>query len=354
MDRVGVGIVGCGKISPAYVNNLKKHFAHVTDVVACADVDPDRARSRADELGIPKACTVDELLADAAVELVVDLTNPGAHHPVSSRALLAGKHVFVEKPLATTRELARELMELAASKGLTLAGAVDTFMGAGISTCRRLVDEGAIGEVGTARAFISLPARSSGYLSVYGGPLYDLGPYYLTALLLLLGPVRRVTAFAELAGEDVDTASLLAFPFKTVATGAAALLHESGRLSTLHATVAAHAYHPHAEVFGHTGSLTLSDANSYGGTIVLRDGQGEREVPLDPGFAEQGRALGVAEQALSIRRHRQPLASGELCYHVLDVLHAVRDSALSGQAVELASACARPRPFDYRELAELG
>jgi predicted dehydrogenase len=352
MDPVRTGVVGCGKISPAYVNNLKEHFSHLVDVRACADVDLERAKSRAEELKIPRACSVPELMADASIELVVDLTNPAAHHPVSMAALRAGKHVFVEKPLATTRALARELLETARARGVTLAGAADTFLGAGLSTCRRLLGEGAIGELGTARAFISLAAKNPFYQAVYGGALYDIAPYYLIALIVLLGPVVRVTGFVRTSEAMFEKGHPLAFPFTTPMTGAAALVHESGLVSTLHATVEASSYYPHVEIFGSDATLRINDANGYGGTIVKRDAKNtETELSLDPGFAAAGRGLGVAEQALAIRQGRAPRASGELSYHVLDVQTAVQDSSEKGAAVAITSGL-RPLPFDFAELAK--
>lgn len=351
--KVRVGVVGCGKISPAYVNNLKRHFSHLCDVVGCADVDMDRARTQAAELGIAEVWTVDELIASPKVELVIDLTNPGAHHPVSHRALSAGKHVFVEKPMATTLELCHELVNQAEAKGVTLAGAVDTFLGAGLCTCRRLIDEGVLGVPGTAQALIGLPARTPQYLSLYGGPLYDMAPYYVTALVALLGPVRRVTGFVRLGQERPDTAAPISFPFETPVTAAATLELAGGLLATLHATGETCSYFPRVEIFGSNATLCLPDANAYGGPVLIRDKDGEREIPLDPGFAERGRALGVAEQARAIRTGALPRTHSRLLYHVSEVLHAIHDSSRQGKAVEIASTCERPAPFDYAELAAI-
>ncbi|MBD3239909.1 MAG: gfo/Idh/MocA family oxidoreductase [Chitinivibrionales bacterium] len=347
MQPVKTGIVGCGKICPAYVNNLKAHFAHLVDVVACADIDANTAKACADELGIPAACTTDELLARSDIELVVNLTNPGAHHPVSMRALEAGKHVFVEKPLATTLELASELVETAASAELTLAGAADTFLGAGLQTCRVLMDRGEIGEIGTAQALIALGFKSDRYLTVYGGPLFDMAPYYTTALVALLGPVVRVTGFVSVGPGERDTSSVLAFPFETPLTAAAVLEFRSGLIATLHASAEGCCYLPRVDIFGSDATLRLTDANSCSGTVVVRDReQNERTVALEKGFSEQGRGLGVAEQALAIREGRSPKADGRLGYHVLDILHAVRVSAKDGRAVRLESTCEQPGVFD--------
>lgn len=347
MVPVKTGIVGCGKICPAYVNNLKSHFSHLVDVVACADIDPRAAKTRADELGIAVACSTDELLGNGDIELVVNLTNPGAHHPISMQALEAGKHVFVEKPLATTLELARELVDRANAADLTLAGAADTFLGAGLQTCRRLMDRGEIGEAGTAQALITLPAKSDRYLTVYGGPLFDMAPYYTTALVALLGPVSRVTGFVKAGPGERDISSLLAFPFETPLTAAAVLEFRSGLVATLHASGEGCCYLPRVDIFGSDATLRLTDANSYGGTVIVRDQERtERTVELENGFAEQGRGLGVAEQALAIREGRSPRAEGRLIYHVLDILHAVRMSASTGQAIRVESTCEQPAPFD--------
>ncbi len=353
MEAVKTGIVGCGRICPAYVNNLKTHFAHLVDITACADIDADAAGARADEFGIPVACTPDELLGRTDIELVVNLTNPAAHHPVSVRALEAGKHVFVEKPLATTLELAKELVERAEGAKLTLAGAADTFLGAGLQTCRLVLDRGDIGVTGTAQALIGMGVRSERYQTIYGGPLFDMGPYYTTALVALFGAVSRVTGFVKLGAEEPGNASSLAFPFETPVTAAAVLEFGCGLIATLHASAEACCYLPRVDVFGSEATLRLTDANSYGGTVIVRDPQGaERSVGLEHGFGERGRGLGVADQALAIREQRAPRANGTLMYHVLDILHAVRLSAGTGEAVEVASTCERPVPLDGKALLQ--
>src|SRR5687767_9615435 len=191
MDPVGVGVIGCGNISGIYLQNLGA-FEGV-EVLACADLEPERAERAAREHGVPKACSVEELLADPAIRIVANLTVPSAHHEVGMAALKAGKSVYNEKPLAVEREHGRELVRLAKQQGLLLGCAPDTFLGAGLQTCLKLVDDGAIGEPIGANAFMLCHGHESWhpspefYYEQGGGPLFDMGPYYLTALMALMG-----------------------------------------------------------------------------------------------------------------------------------------------------------------------
>ena len=191
---VKVGIVGCGTISGIYLKNGA--IFDTIEVVACADIDMDRAKARAEEYGVPKACTVEELLADPEVEIVVNLTIPKAHAKRRWAAIEAGKSVYNEKPLAVEREEGRALLEMARAKGVLIGGAPDTFLGGGLQTCRKLIDDGWIGEPVAANAFMMSHGHESWhpdpdfYYQPGGGPMFDMGPYYLTALVALIGPIR--------------------------------------------------------------------------------------------------------------------------------------------------------------------
>ncbi len=195
-DPIRVGVVGCGTISAAYLRNMSAS-PHLR-VVACADQVLERAQARASEFRVPNACTTDELIASDEVELVVNLTVPLAHAEISVAALNAGKHVFTEKPLATTRDAGRRILDAAASGGRTVACAPDTFLGAGIQTCLRLMDHRELGEALAASAFMLNRGPENWhpdpgfFYQPGGGPLLDVGPYYVTTLVCLLGPVRRV------------------------------------------------------------------------------------------------------------------------------------------------------------------
>jgi predicted dehydrogenase len=194
--RTKIGIIGCGKISGIYLE-AGKHFNNL-EVVACADIDMARAKSQAEHYHIAKACSVEELLADPTISIVVNLTIPKVHASVGVASIKAGKSVYSEKPLAVTRAEAKELLELAKARGLRVGCAPDTFLGGGLQTCRKLIDEGAIGEpVAVSAAMLSHGHETwhpdpEFYYQPGGGPMFDMGPYYLTALISLLGPIKRV------------------------------------------------------------------------------------------------------------------------------------------------------------------
>jgi predicted dehydrogenase len=203
MKKVKVGIIGCGNISGIYLKNCTQTF-EILEVAACADLIHERAQAQAREYGVPKACSVEELLQDPKIEIVLNLTTPKAHYEVSKAALEAGKHVYVEKPLAVAREDGQAILELAKSKNLLVGCAPDTFLGAGLQTCRKLIDDGWIGEPVAATAFMTCHGHESWhpdpefYYEIGGGPMLDMGPYYLTALISLLGPVDRVTGSSRI------------------------------------------------------------------------------------------------------------------------------------------------------------
>ena len=201
-ETMTVGIVGCGNISDIYLQNCQR-FPGLA-LLACADAEPARAEAKAAEFGI-RALPVAELLADPAIEIVINLTPPAAHAAVNLAALEAGKHVYTEKPLAIGREEGRRTVELARARGLRVGSAPDTFLGAGLQTCRRLLDAGAIGVPVAATAFMAGHGPESWHPNPEffykrgAGPLFDVGPYYLTALISLLGPVARVTGAARIS-----------------------------------------------------------------------------------------------------------------------------------------------------------
>ena len=203
MKPVKAGIVGCGNICDIYFKMAKKFRS--LDVVACADLILDRARAKAAQHDVPKACTTEELLADPDIELVINLTVPKAHAEVGFAALQAGKSMHTEKPLAVTREDGLKMLALAEEKGLRLGAAPDTFMGAGLQTCRKLIDDGWIGRPVAATACMLCRGHEHWhpdpifYYQPGGGPMFDMGPYYLTALVSLLGPVRRVSGSTGIA-----------------------------------------------------------------------------------------------------------------------------------------------------------
>lgn len=350
-----VGIIGCGNISGIYLERSK--IFPCLKVVACADLDLERARARAAEYGIPRACPVDEMLADKSIDIILNLTVPKAHAAVALRALQAGKHVYNEKPLAVTRADARKMLALARKKGLRIGCAPDTFLGAGIQTGKQAIDAGRIGRPIGATAFMLCHGHESWhpspefYYEKGGGPMFDMGPYYLTALVALLGPVRRVTASA---GISFPQRTIASEPKKGKKITVETPTHIAGVLDFARGAIGTivtsfdvwHAQHgaPLIEIYGTEGTLVLPDPNGFGGPVWLRRaGASEwREVPLVKGFAENTRSLGLADMALGIAKHKPHRASGELAYHVLDIMQSFLDASRSGKHIILKSACAVP------------
>ena len=204
-NAVAIGVIGCGNISDAYFRSLPS-FPDVR-LAAASDLVMERAKAKAEQYGF-RAMTTEELLNDPEIRLVINLTTPEFHTAVNKRILMAGKHAYTEKPFGLDREAGREVLALAASKGLRTGGAPDTFLGGAHQTCRRLVDAGAIGKVVAGTAFMQCHGHESWhpnpafYYRRGGGPLFDMGPYYLTALVNLLGPVAEVAAFGGRAFDE--------------------------------------------------------------------------------------------------------------------------------------------------------
>lgn len=354
MDIVRIGIVGTGVISGAYLKSLKTLDG--VEVAACADIDLARAQAKAAEFGVAKACSVEELLADPEIDIVVNLTIPAAHAEVCLKALEAGKHVYVEKPLAVTREEGKRIVELAKSKGLRAGGAPDTFLGRGIRTCRRLIDEGAIGEPLSASAFMMSrghehwhPAPEF-YYQVGGGPMFDMGPYYLTALVTLLGPIAEISGMTRITHKE---RTILSQPKKghkiqvEVPTHVAGNLRfESGAIGTMITSfdIPAGSTLPNIEIYGTLGTLQVPDPNNFSGTVRLKKyGEDEwTEIGLVEPFACDARGCGVYDMAMAIREGRPHRASGELAYHVLEAMHGFHISSDEGTVYRMESRCDRP------------
>ncbi len=357
LRRTKVGIIGCGNISGIYLKNAGQVF-EILEPVACADLIVERARARAGEFGIPKACTVEELLADPEIEIVINLTIPKAHAEVGLAALKAGKCVHNEKPLAVTRRDGKRLIDEAAKRGLRVGCAPDTFMGGGIQTCRKLIDDGAIGEPVAATAFMVGHGHESWhpdpdfYYQPGGGPMFDMGPYYLTALVNLMGPVRRVTGSARITFPERTITSQpkqgQKIKVNTPTHIAGVLDFASGATATMIMSFDVWAAHlPVIEIYGTEGSLVVPDPNGFGGQVWLwrLGGDGWKEVPLTHGYTENSRAIGVADMAYALRSGRAHRASGELAYPVLDIMQGILEASEKGRHVELKSTCARPAPM---------
>jgi len=351
-----VGIIGCGNISGIYCEAGKTF--DILDIVACADLIHDRAESKAAEYQIPKACSVKELLADPEIEIVVNLTIPKAHAEVALAVLEAGKSVHNEKPLAITREDGRRLLEIASDRGLLIGCAPDTFLGGGLQTCRKLIDDGWIGEPIAATAFMMCHGHESWhpdpefYYQTGGGPMFDMGPYYLTALVHLIGPVRRVTGSARITFPERVITSQPKYGTKVkvdVPTHVAGVVDfGNGAVGTIITSFDVWAAQlPRIEIYGTEGSLAVPDPNNFGGPVLVRRAGASEwsEVPLTHGYTKNSRGIGVADMAYALRSGRPHRASGDLAYHVLDIMHAFHQASREGKHVELTSTCSRPAPL---------
>lgn len=355
MNKMKVGIIGCGNISAAYMKNIPT-FAHL-ELVACADIDLTRAQARAEEFAIPHAYTVEQLLSDPQVDIVINLTIPAVHAQVCIQILEAGKHAYVEKPLAVTREEGQQILEVAKRKGLLIGSAPDTFLGGGLQTALKLIEDGWIGTPIAATAFMMSKGHEGWhpdpefYYAKGGGPMFDMGPYYLTALVALLGPIRRVTGSTAVSfPERTITSEKKRGQKITVDTPthiAGVLDFHSGAIATLVTSfdIIGGTQLPNIEIYGSHGSLRVPDPNTFGGKVLIRKGGSDYEpIPLSHGYTDQYRGLGVAAMAQALitgdsSAHR---ANGELAYHVLEAMHGFHDASDSGQHYVMRSSCEKP------------
>lgn len=351
-----VGLIGCGNISSIYFKAGQVFEA--LDIVACADLNLDRAREKAEAYNIPKACTVQDLLNDPEIDLVLNLTIPKAHAEVAMAALAAGKHVYGEKPLSVSKEEGKNILDLAKKKGLLVGNAPDTFLGGGIQTCRKLIDEGWIGTPVAATAFMMCPGHESWhpdpefYYQVGGGPMFDMGPYYLTALVNLLGPVTRVTGSARISYPERTITSQPKNGQKIkveVPTHISGVLDfESGAIGTLITSFDVWHHHmPFIEIYGSEGSLRVPDPNTFGGPVLLKrhDAKEWSEMPLSHGFIENSRGLGLVDMIYALENQREQRANGDLAYHVLEMMHGFHEASEKGAHYWLSSTCQRPEAF---------
>ena len=359
MEKVRMGVVGCGAISGAYLG-MAKNFP-IIEVVACADLVREAAEKRAKEFGVPRVCSVDELLADASIELVLNLTVPKAHVPVALRVLEAGKHTYAEKPFGIDRTEAKQVLALARRKKLKIGCAPDTFMGAGIQTARKLIDDGAIGRPVAFTAFMmghgceNWHPNPEFYYQPGGGPMFDMGPYYLTALLNLLGPVKRLTGMTAIAIPDRTITSQPKFGKKiSVETPD----HVCGMLEFANGCVGSiitsfatwHADYDGKQpitIYGTEGVLKVPDPNGFDGPVRLiknRDGATWEEIPhaFVKGY---GRAVGAADMAYAIRTGRPHRANGQQAFAVLDLMQGFLESSVSGKAYRPKAKYARSAPM---------
>ncbi|MEF3352837.1 Gfo/Idh/MocA family oxidoreductase [Paenibacillus sp. GYB006] len=357
MEKVKVGIIGCGKISGIYMENCSKF--EILELVACADLDLDRAKEQAATYQIPRALTVPELLADPEIELVINLTIPAVHASVCLEALEAGKHVYVEKPLAVTREEGKQVLDRAAELGLLVGCAPETFFGTGIQTALKMIEEGRIGTPVSAAAFMMSRGHEHWhpdpefYYAAGGGPMFDMGPYYLTALIQLLGPIASITGMTSAALEEREITSekkrgqKVKVDIPTHVTGL--IRFQGGAVASIITSfdIFGGSTLPNMEIHGTKGTLLVPDPNTFGGPVKWR-GVGDSEwteVPLIPGYDRNTRGIGPADMAYAIRSGRSHRASGELAYHVLEAMWAFHDASSEGKHYTMQSTCETPKPL---------
>ena len=337
MKTMKIGVVGCGAISGIYFKNITGLFKEL-EIAGICDLIPERAQKAAAEYGISKIyADMHELFSDPEVDIVLNITRPYEHLEVTKAALMAGKHVYSEKPLGASLEEGVELMRIAKERGLLIGGAPDTFLGAGIQTCRKLIDDGMIGIPLGASAYMVGRGHESWhpdpefYYKFGGGPMMDMGPYYITALVSLLGGVSAVTGMSKTSfpqrritsqphfGEIIDV------EVPTYVTGM--MQFDCGAIGTIFTTFDVYtAQTPYIEIYGSKGTLEVPNPNIFGGPVRLYRGKarGEKndfmEMPLLFPYEENSRAIGLADMAKSIASNRPFRANGDLTLHVLEIL----------------------------------
>ncbi len=356
MKPVKVGLVGSGFISGIYLENSKvfKSF----DVVACADLLIERAQGRSEKYGIPKACSTEEIMVDPEIEIVLNLTTPDGHHKVAKQAIEAGKSVYNEKPLSIDLADGKELVDLARENKVLVGGAPDTFLGGGIQTCRKIIDDGWIGKPVAVTAFMTCPGHESWhpdpefYYKKGGGPMFDMGPYYLTTLVNLVGPIRQVKASTKITFDERTITSEPRNGTKIkvdVPTHVAGIMdfHNQATGVIITSFDVWSAQLPRIEVYGTHGSLSVPDPNTFGGPVqvYLPDDKEWKDVHLTHGYTFNSRGLGVADMAYALRSGRPHRANGDLTYHVLEAMHAFHEASDSERTVKMLSTVERPAPL---------
>ncbi len=351
--KVKVGVIGCGKISPAYFEGCRQY--DILDVVACADRDPARAQAQAAKYGL-RALSIEDLLHDPEIEIVVNLTVPQAHVAVNTAILEAGKHVHCEKPFALAGGEGRQVLALGRRQRRLVGCAPDTFLGAGHQTCRKLIDEGAIGRPVAALAFMmghgpeGWHPSPQFYYQPGGGPLWDMGPYYLTAMINLFGPVARVGGMAQrhfaerLIASQPLAGTRIPVEVPTHYTGAVEFANGVGATVVMSFDTWPGPALPCIAVYGAEGTLEVPDPNYFDGTVRLfKPGVNEPQVVPLMHTAGRGRGSGVADLAYAIRRRsRKHRASGALANHVVEIMEAFERSSAAGRTVRVRSRCVQP------------
>jgi len=356
--KVKVGVIGCGAISGAYLG-MARNFP-IVEISAVADLDQSRAKAAAEKYGIPRTLGVEQLIEDKKIEIVLNLTIPQAHVPIALQALNAGKHTFCEKPLGIDRAEGQKVIDLARKKNLLVGCAPDTFMGAGIQTARQLIDEGAIGRPVAFTAYMQCRGHESWhpnpefYYQVGGGPMFDMGPYYLTALLNLFGPVKRISGMASIAIPD---RTITSEPKKGKKISVETPDHiiglmefENGAIGTIIQSFAIleggyDGSHP-ILVNGTEGAMHVPDPNGFDGTVKIRKIREKEAVEVPQTIVKgNGRSIGLADMATALRSGQPHRANGEQAFAVLDLMQGFLDSSASGKVCKPKAVYHRPAPM---------
>ncbi len=359
MNTVNVAMIGVGCISGIYLENLTNTFNRGVKLLGVCDLVRERAENAQKKYNVPKLYeTMYDAFKDPEVDLVLNLTRPYEHFDVSRAALEYGKHVYSEKPLGASLEEGKALVKLAEEKGLMLGGAPDTFMGAGIQTCRRLIDDGWIGDVVGSAAFMICRGHESWhpdpdfYYQYGGGPMFDMGPYYLTAMINLCGGISSVMSASK---KSFDRRVISSQPFfgtpidvnvNTYVAGT--VKYASGAIGTLFTTF--DVYYPgqaRFEVYGSRGTLFVPDPNGFGGPVKLfTPGEGMKDIELMFDYPDNSRALGLADMAKALQTGRPFRANCSQTFHVLEIMEGFAKSGREGHEVPIESRFERQPPMN--------
>jgi predicted dehydrogenase len=354
-ESAKVAMIGCGVISKAYLTAGLEFQQY--KIVSCADLFPEAARQRAADYNL-KAVSIDEVFDDPSIEIILNLTTPQSHAAITKRAIEAGKHVYQEKPLGLTLEETRPLLDLAARANRRIGCAPDTILGGGFQTARKILDDGLIGRPIGGTAYFMSPGPETwhpngDFLYKRGaGPVFDMGPYYLTSLVQLLGPIDRVFACGQISRAErmIGSGPRQGEKFVVeVPTFVTALLAFSSGASVqfgISFDVIGHEHKP-IEIYGIEGSLQIPDPNTFGGNVrLMRSGFGWQDMPHTHGYDNRNwRGIGLAEMVEAIRSGLPHRTSAEVAFHVLEVMEQITEVAVQGGERKMDSTCDRPRPL---------
>jgi len=353
MQRIGVA--GIGNISGIYLGNLTGMFGRRVKLSAVADIIPARAEKAASSYGLKAFGSVAEMVNSGEIDIVLNITPPKLHYEVALTAVNAGKHVYNEKPVCSKREEAAHLIKAAAEKGVRVGGAPDTFMGAGLQTCRKLIDDGWIGAPVAATAVMMKRGPEHWhpdpefFYKDGGGPMFDMGPYYITAMVSLLGHVSRVSGSAKITSPVrtiTNKQQYGAVINVEVPTHIAGVLDfASGAVGTIVTSFDVYSHTlPFIEIYGTEGTLKVPDPNTFGGPVIVRRFSDEEwyKIPLLKAYSDNSRGLGITDMAEAIEEGRPHRASAEMAYHVLDIMQGIHDASSAGKHIKLKSKCKRP------------